>query len=492
MHRLNVSLAQFVQALAIAGVGIAIAFVPLALVWALDRSFGPDIVMMWRMAADAWLLGHGVTLSAQLPEAVAVQFGENQALQPFDVTLWPLGFAVLTFVLSYRSGLALESAASGMAADHLERIEAFGGVARPQRIFGDVLLWGVAGSTVTTALVGFALAFTAQHENVSPSIAQATFMPALVSLVGHVAAILWRHHDTILTFVLERLTVPEEWAGPIRAGLRMSVIVVVTLLGLGAAATALTFFTHFDRILAISEASSPTVLGALVLFLAQLAVLPNAILWSTAWLIGAPVQLGTGSTLSAFEVSLGPLPGIPIFGAVPSTVEPWFLALVALTALAVIALGMIAARRLMPDYDEWRQPLVAAVTAALIAGAVIVAGSVLSAGAIGPGRMQELGPATGPVAAIAFGGLALAMSAAFYGSRLVDVVIGLDDRPNEKPVSADELDDEPEAEDYAKRPALPPSEQLTVEISDEPARDAEESAEDTDKPVGDTDPDREP
>lgn len=480
VYRLNVSLAQLVQALAIAGVGLAIMFVPLALVWSIDRGFGPDILLSWRAAVDAWLLGHGVTLDAQLPEAVAARLGAEEALRPFSVTLWPLGIGLLTFVLSYRSGLALESAASGMAADHVERVEGFGGTPRPHSIFTQVLLWGVIGSTLTTAVVGFVLALTAQHETVSPSLVQAAYMPALVSLIGHVTAILWRHRTLIADFVTERLTIPAEWAMPIRAGLHVGVVTIVALVALGSAATGLTLFTHFDRMVAISEASSPTVLGALVMFLAQLALLPNAVVWAISWMIGAPVQLGTGSTLSPFEASLGPLPGIPAFGAIPSTIEPWFLALVVLTAVVVVALGMMAARRFMPEHDEWWQPLVAAVSATVLAATALVVVTVLSSGAIGPGRMQELGPDIGAVAAIAFGGLALAMSAAFYGSKGVDYVIG---RDAEGGLFDSDPDDDGDADDAAAADDA-------VEVEAEPADPDHTETEQLDDAVAETEPDR--
>lgn len=427
MYRLQVSLAQLVQALAIAGVGLAVAFVPLALVWSIDRGFGPDILLSWRAAVDAWLLGHGVSLQVALPEAISVALGTEIPVEPFDVTIWPLGFALLTFVMSYRAGLGLESAATGMAEEHTERIQSFGGTPRPQKLFRSVLLWGILASTVTTAILSLLLAWSALHVTVAPNLLQAAYMPALVSLIGHVCAVIWRHRDTVMTFVIERLTIPEEWATPIRAGFRAGGVVLIAVIGIAAGSVALTIFTHFDRMVAISESSSPTVLGVIVMFFAHLALLPNAVLWAAAWLVGAPLQLGSGSTLSAFEVTLGPLPSIPIFGAVPAAVEPWFLALVILTAVVVIALGMMAARKHLPDYEQWWQPLVAAGAATVLTGGALTVGAVLSSGAIGPGRMQELGPVIGTVAAIAFGAGAVAMSAAFYGSSAVELMVGRDD-----------------------------------------------------------------
>ena len=447
VYRLQVSLAQLVQALAIAGVGLAIAFVPLALVWAVDRGFGPDILISWRAAVDAWLLGHGVSLQVTLPEAISVALGTDEPVRPFDVTLWPLGFALLTFVLSYRAGLGLESAATGMAAEHVERVQALDGTPRPQRLFRGVLMWGILSSTVTTAILGVALAASALHETVAPSLLQAAFMPALVSLVGHVSAVIWRHRSTVMTFVLERLTIPADWSEPIRAGFRVGGIVLIALIGLGAGAVGLTIFTHFDRMVAISEASSPTVLGAIVMFLAHLAVLPNAVLWAVAWLMGIPVELGSGSTLSAFEVTLGPLPGIPLFGAVPAAVEPWFLALVILTAIVVIALGMMAVRKHYPSHDEWWQPLVAAASALVLVGGAVTVGAVLTSGAIGPGRMQDVGPVIGGGAAIAFGALALALAAAFYGSHAVDIMIARDERTSDMADADDDAAVDDDSED---------------------------------------------
>ncbi|WP_293697362.1 DUF6350 family protein [uncultured Agrococcus sp.] len=426
MLRVHVSFVQFVQALSIAGIGLAIAFVPLALVWALDRAFEADILVMWRVAADAWLLGHGVTVQIQLPEIAALEFGSELATQPFDVTFLPLGFTLLTFVLSLRSGLRLHEAAQGMAAEVRERLTAYDGVGEPERIIGKVIGWGVVVATLTTSAIGILVAWTAQHELASPSLLQAAIFPGLIAGVAHLVAVLWRERDRLLELVGEWLTIGERWLQIIRVAVTSAAITTVAVLGLGAGAVALTIFTHFDTVVALSQASSPTILGVIVMFLAQLAALPNAIVWGAAWMLGSPVQIGEGSSLSVFGTSLGPLPNVPIFGAVPASNEPWFLALLVVTAVTVVVLGMLVARSRLLGDASWWAPVAAAAISGVLAATAVTALAALSGGAIGPGRMQVTGPDLAYTVLFAGLGLTVLTVLGFLGSRAVDFVAGYD------------------------------------------------------------------
>ncbi|HIY67509.1 MAG TPA: hypothetical protein H9830_14690 [Candidatus Agrococcus pullicola] len=426
MLRVHVSFVQFVQALSIAGFGLALAFVPLALVWSIDRAFEADILVMWRVAADAWLLGHGVTVQIQLPEIAALEFGSELATQPFDVTFPPLGFALLTFVLSLRNGLRLHEAAQGMAAEVRERLTAYDGVGEPERIIGKVIGWGVVVATLTTSAIGILVAWTAQHELASPSLVQAAIFPGLIAGVAHLIAVLWRERDGLLELIGEWLTIGERWLQIIRVAVTSAAVTTVALLGLGAGAVALAIFTHFDVLVALSQASSPTILGVIVMFLAQLAALPNAIVWGAAWMLGIPVQIGEASSTSVFGTALGPLPNVPLFGAVPASNEPWFLALLVVAAVAVVVLGMFIARSRMPDYDRWWAPVAAGALSGLLAASAVAALAALSGGAIGPGRMQVSGPDLAQTALFAGVGLTVLTVLGFLGNRAVDFVAGYD------------------------------------------------------------------
>lgn len=426
MLRVHVSFVQFVQALSIVGFGLALAFVPLALVWAFDRAFSVDIIMLWRIAADAWLLGHGVDLHVQLPEIATLEYGSDAAAQPFSVTFWPLGFALLTFFMSFRSGLRLREGAFGMAAEVRERLDAYEGVGQPERIIASVLTWGVVIATVTASALGLVVAWSAGLPIASPSLVQAAIFPGLLVGGGYVLALLWKSRDSLLETVIAWLNLGERWLTIVRAGFASASAIVVTVIGLGAAAVALTFFTHFDTVVALSEGASPTVLGVIVMFLAQLAALPNVILWGSAWMMGVPVQFGDGTSISVFGTTVGPLPQIPMLGAIPASNEPWFLALLIVTAVAVVVLGMFVARSRIPEYDDWWEPAVAAVIGGITSAAVVIALAAASGGAIGPGRMQVTGPDIGQTALFAGIGLTVLTVIGFLGNGAVEFVADYD------------------------------------------------------------------
>ncbi|GEN80746.1 cell division protein PerM [Actinotalea fermentans] len=129
--------------------------------------------------------------------------------------------------------------------------------------------------------------------------------------------------------------------------------------------------------------------SGLVMAVAQLSLVPNLVLWALAWLAGPGFAVGQGTVFSPTEVVSGPMPALPLLGALPaepSGAGPW-------VPLLVVAAGAIAGwwlhRRLEPR-SPW-QPLGAAVGSGLVAGLVVGVATALAAGSAGPGRMSEVG-----------------------------------------------------------------------------------------------------
>src|SRR5699024_9944393 len=58
--------------------------------------------------------------------------------------------------------------------------------------------------------------------------------------------------------------------------------------------------------------------GGLLLAVAQLAVAPNLVVWALAWLAGPGFAVGSGTLYSPAEVVSGPLPALPLLGALPT------------------------------------------------------------------------------------------------------------------------------------------------------------------------------
>ena len=106
-----------------------------------------------------------------------------------------------------------------------------------------------------------------------------------------------------------------------------------------------------------------------------------------AWIVGAGVTLGTGSAVGPFAGSTGPLPALPVLGAVPVDPPAFAAAVLVLPVVAGFAAVLLVRRG-------------GAMTGALPLGAVtgVVAGlgagvlAAASAGAAGPGRFAAVGP----------------------------------------------------------------------------------------------------
>ncbi|WP_370247927.1 DUF6350 family protein [Nocardioides sp.] len=124
----------------------------------------------------------------------------------------------------------------------------------------------------------------------------------------------------------------------------------------------------------------------------SLVLLPNALACTTAYLLGPGFAVGTGTVVSTGTVTLGPLPDFPMLAALPDPGAPpgW-------TAWTIAVVPLVAA--LVAGRHRWRDPVVrwddalAPVLAAGVAtGLVLGLAAALAGGAVGPGRMREVGP----------------------------------------------------------------------------------------------------
>ena len=75
-------------------------------------------------------------------------------------------------------------------------------------------------------------------------------------------------------------------------------------------------FTAVDRTLA------PVAVGAALLLLAQLAYVPNAVVWAISFTLGPGFAFGTGTVIAPTGSALGPLPAFPMLAALPPGVHP--------------------------------------------------------------------------------------------------------------------------------------------------------------------------
>ena len=136
------------------------------------------------------------------------------------------------------------------------------------------------------------------------------------------------------------------------------------------------------------------------LAIAQLAVAPNLVTWALSWLAGPGFSVGAGSLYAPGGVVAGPVPALPLLGALPTDSGGLLLWVPVGLVLPGVLAGIWLRRRVVTRAVE---PLLAAGCAALTAGVLAAVLVGLGSGAVGPGRLAVVG---GP--AVAVGAMVLA------------------------------------------------------------------------------------
>lgn len=135
--------------------------------------------------------------------------------------------------------------------------------------------------------------------------------------------------------------------------------------------------------------------GGVALALVCLLVVPTLVLWAASALIGSGFQVGSGTSVDLTSSHLGQVPGLPVLAALPGPGEfpVWTFLLALVPAIGAGWAGWRLVRRGHVDLatDFWRGVGLAAGAGAVGALALaLLAWS--SGGAVGPGRMSEVGP----------------------------------------------------------------------------------------------------
>lgn len=126
--------------------------------------------------------------------------------------------------------------------------------------------------------------------------------------------------------------------------------------------------------------------------LATALVLPNACLFSGAYLLGPGFAVGTGTIVSPTVVTLGPLPMFPLLAALPDggTPSAWTPYLMAIPPV-VAAVAAARAQGRHPTL-RWEEGGLRGCTGGVFAGVVVGFLATIAGGAVGPGRMGTVEP----------------------------------------------------------------------------------------------------
>jgi len=326
-----------------------------------------------------WLLGHGV---------------------PIGTSIGPLALAPL--LLTLLAGWRLNRA--GL---HVTRAIGARRSGSPRAAVKVAVMIGI-GYAILGALA--ALAVNGRGTEVSAGRAAVNFF-----LAGLVFSLIGSLRSTDALVVIARRIPPA-----LRHGLRTGVVAALLILAAGAGFAGLSVVIGGGQAADMISAYRTGVAGQAGITLVSLAYGANGVVWAAAYLLGPGFLLGADSAVRLTEVTLGPLPTLPLLAGLPNgPMGASGAALLAVPVLAAMAAGWLLTRRLVsihhvvdghltkgpgdpaPVEPSWSLVLGAAIIAGPVAGLVLGVLSWLSGGALGDGRLSEIGPVPWQVALIA-------------------------------------------------------------------------------------------
>lgn len=380
------------EALLVVAVGLAIPLALMTVLWGAQFGFGPEWALFGRAAVDVWLLGHGVDISFTLDPLLATSLGLPGAEAPIRITMALLGFALLTVLLAVRAARRIAESSHPVI--------------------------GLAVAVAMFAAVSTVLAVVVWHPAAMPSRWQAAILPALIFAIG---MLLGTPRDVAAPLGGLARRIPDTIRGALAALARTGFATVAALVLIAALVTAGAIGVKYAPIISLYESLQTQTLGGVAVTLGELAILPNLVIWTASWLVGPGFAIGAGSSVSPLGTNLGPVPAIPVLGALPNGDPAIGLAGVAVpVGVAFVAAAILApAMRRAGLREGWL--VLVGVGAGILGGVVMGVLAWFSGGMAGPGRLAVVGPdpaAVGVIAALEFAvGAGLGLAAASWRAR---------------------------------------------------------------------------
>ena len=375
--RLN-AFATVLDVVVLVGLGLGLLFAPLTLVWAFDDGFATDLLLSWAIAVDGWMLGHGVPLTLTLDPTLAQSLSLGESSSTFVVDIALLGLGLITLLWGYRIGRR-----SGT------------------RIY-PVSTWFVAVGTLVG--LSFVMVFFLPQHMVTMELMDALVRPALFLAAG-LALATWVGSRAPGGRVLEGV-LPETVLAVIRTGVKTAGASVLGLVALASLALAGLVLWSFGTMIVLYESLQPGVWGIITLSIAQLALLPTAIVWGAMWMVGPGFAVGTGALVSPLGTTVQAVPALPLLGIIPSNPPIGAIMIVAVPLAVAFIAGVAATTMLLGknpgnlwrnvgDTEFHHQPLVQILAASAVAGVLGSFGGFvlasMTSGSAGPGRFQNVG-----------------------------------------------------------------------------------------------------
>jgi Family of unknown function (DUF6350) len=176
---------------------------------------------------------------------------------------------------------------------------------------------------------------------------------------------------------------------------------VAILFAAGAALAGGSLAVHLPEVRAASDVLGPGPTGAALLLLAQLAYVPNAMIWAVAYALGPGFAFGTGTVIAPTGSSLGAIPAFPMLAAMPSGARSaWLPILILAVPYLAGVFGGIVTVRITPTPTIEAAPLWGFL-AGMAAGGLVGLAAAFSGGPLGDGRLAAVGPSGWQVGLVA-------------------------------------------------------------------------------------------
>ncbi len=350
-----------------AAVGLAAVTVLVVLGWAAAPDGGTPPSIAVAAGGQAWLLVHGANLD----------------LAAGSLSLTPLGLLLLPCYVLVRSGQWAARAA-------------------------DVRSWADAARTagllaVVYSSVGLAVALASVTPSVQPKPWSAVLCTGFIGVTAGGYGVLRG------SGLLAQL--PSTLPARVVPILRGALGAVSLMVAGGALVVAVSLVSHAGQVGRLWSVVGADPAGAGLLVLLSCALVPNAVLWACAYSVGPGFSVGVGTAVAPTGVVIGAVPSLPILGALPGAGAAPVASLLSL-ALPVLAgafAGVLVARHPIAAQETPSRAALLATGAGALGGLTLGFLTALSAGALGGGRMAEVGPAGVQVGLVA--GLEMAVVA---------------------------------------------------------------------------------
>lgn len=358
--------------------------IPWMAVWFSGGFADRSIESVLKMGGQIWLLIHGVPLSL-----LQVGTGTDPSNLAGVLNFVPLGLTLIPFFLCWRAGRRIARAS-----------------------YTDQLWQGILGGLGVYLLCGLFTGFLVNNDEAHTTLVAASLIPLISASAGAITgarreAGSWgRLIGFDAAAWISKTSQHSRWAGSyLWAVVCGGTLAYAMTFGLASLLLTINLGMHWVDISNVYQQLRPGPIGSAVLTLGQLGIMPNLVLWTLSWITGGGFMLGVGSTISPLETTVGPLPAIPVFAALPAGELTYAWAFMLLPVLAGFMAGWYFLRVGENHFDDWislrirsrwislgLSTVVLGIAVGATAGILSLGGSWLASGSLGIGRFTEIGP----------------------------------------------------------------------------------------------------